>query len=309
MKRTRRTVTVAAAALVLALLACLAGCDEEWGNPQIRRQRQQEWTLSGAVPIVLDAETSNGEIVILGIEDADAVHVVARAFSRGRSEDEAEDRLDRLDFGVERTGERVVLRYRSSAQDEDVRRFSGVAFTVELPPDARLLLRTSNGAIRVESIRGNLTAATSNGAIDVQDITGSVLLETSNGRLQIADTTGDLRATTSNGEVRIDAAVGPVDVRTSNGAIDYSGQPQGMGNRLRTSNGSITARIPRLASIAVDASTSEGVISSGLPLLGDTDGVAWDATLNPPATARLSLRTSNGSIRIEGASPRVPEKG
>ena len=68
---------------------------------------------------------------------------------------------------------------------------------------------------------------------------------------------------------------------------------------MRTSNGSITVRIPAEASIAFDVDAKEGSIRSSLPLTGDTQGDHWEATLNPPATTAMSLRTSNGAIRID----------
>ncbi|UCF09872.1 MAG: hypothetical protein JSW65_07390, partial [Candidatus Bipolaricaulota bacterium] len=90
-----------------------------------------------------------------------------------------------------------------------------------------------------------------------------------------------------------------VDVETSNGGVYYTGVPSGEGNALRTSNGSITVRIPADAAIRFDASTSRGSIRTTLPLSGDVEGDEWSAALNAPATTTMSLRTSNGTIRIE----------
>ena len=39
-----------------------------------------------------------------------------------------------------------------------------------------------------------------------------------------------------------------------------------------------------------------------LPLVGDTQGDDWSASLNPPADLTFDLRTSNGSIAIEGVA-------
>ena len=49
-----------------------------------------------------------------------------------------------------------------------------------------------------------------------------------------------------------------------------------------------------------DASTSSGRIRSSLALVGDTEGDDWNAELNPPMDTAFTLRTSNGTIRIEG---------
>jgi len=50
----------------------------------------------------------------------------------------------------------------------------------------------------------------------------------------------------------------------------------------------------------VDAETSNGLITSSLSLVGDTEGKSWSASLNPPTTSTLTLKTSNGSIHIDG---------
>jgi DUF4097 and DUF4098 domain-containing protein YvlB len=69
---------------------------------------------------------------------------------------------------------------------------------------------------------------------------------------------------------------------------------------LETTNGSVTVAIQRESPLLIDARTSTiGSIRTDLPLVGDTEGKAWSATLNPPATATLTLRTTNGAIRIE----------
>jgi hypothetical protein len=285
----------------VALLVAMTACDEEqWGNPQVRRERQDTWTFEATAPLVVDAETSNGAIIVLGATDATEIAVTATLFSRGETEEEAWDRLGRVTYVAQRVGGQLTLRYRGADQDEDVRRFSGAAFSVAMPQEGRLLLKTANGAIRVEGIRGHVTATTSNGAVDLYDIEGSVLAETSNGRLQLLRITGDVRGSTSNGEVWLEAAAGAVDLRTSNGGMYYTGTPVGASNRLHTSNGSITVRVPSDLSLALRASTSEGGISSPLPLEGDTEGTSWDAVLNPPAETLMTLQTSNGLIRIDG---------
>jgi DUF4097 and DUF4098 domain-containing protein YvlB len=71
---------------------------------------------------------------------------------------------------------------------------------------------------------------------------------------------------------------------------------------LATSNGGIEVAVPASASIEFAARTSGGSISAALPLVGDTQGKEWLATLNAPATAKIRLDTSNGAVSI-GALP------
>jgi DUF4097 and DUF4098 domain-containing protein YvlB len=155
----------------------------------------------------------------------------------------------------------------------------------------------------VEDIQGTILLDTSNGAIDVYDSSGTLTADTSNGRIEVVRFVGDLRLDTSNGEMWLEQVAGTVSAETSNGSVHYTGTPTVGANRIRTSNGSVTVRVPLDASIAFNASTSSGKIRSSLALAGDTEGDEWSAQLNPPANVTLDLRTSNGTIRIEGTGP------
>ncbi|UCF10662.1 MAG: hypothetical protein JSW65_03025, partial [Candidatus Bipolaricaulota bacterium] len=245
--RRRRRMLLAVAFLALAVLLVTTGCDDgdhPWGDPQVRAEKVESAAFDAVEGLVLDLESSNGTLRVLGDDEATEVVVTATLRTRGRTEDEAAERLARVTYTVRRVEERIEVRYRGADQDDDVRRFSGIDFDVTTPPEVRVLARASNGAISVERTRGNVTADTSNGAVDLYDVEGDLLLETSNGRLAAVGVVGEIRGRTSNGEVWLDDVRGAVDVETSNGGVYYTGVPSGEGNALRTSNGSITVRIP-----------------------------------------------------------------
>ena len=302
----------------LAAVMMLVGCDEDGGpTPAVRATRQEEATFSVGDAAVIDADTSNGEVIVRGVEGAQDVHVTVTLWTRGDTEEEAEKRLDKIVYRATQNGQTIRLQYRSSEQARDVRRWSGVDFEVTVPVSTRVDAETSNGAITVEHLFGRLDLDTSNGAITVLEVTGDVVADTSNGRISMWEVTGDVHADTSNGRIsleRISGAVradtsngdieittidGEVNADTSNGSIHYEGVPIGQNNDLRTSNGAITVRVPAEASINFEVDAKEGAIRSSLPLTGDTQGDHWEAALNPPTTASLSLRTSNGAVRID----------
>jgi DUF4097 and DUF4098 domain-containing protein YvlB len=304
---TMRNVAAALGVLGLVTVALfLGGCEEEdvagvFGAANVSATKVETVELPLEAPIFLNAETSNGSVTVRGVAEIQTVSVTVTLNSKGKTLEEAQDRLDRIVYHAEQLGNRIDLRYRSSEQDDDVRRYSGVEFNVLVPVETRVEVDTSNGAITVESIEGTILLDTSNGAIDVYDAAGSLTADTSNGRIEVVRFEGDLRLDTSNGEMWLEQVSGTVDAETSNGSVHYTGTPAAGGNRIRTSNGSITVRVPLHASIAFDASTSSGKIRSSLPLVGDTEGDEWNAQLNPPASITFDLRTSNGTIRIDGA--------
>jgi len=282
----------------------LSGCEEGnvglFSRNNVSASKVETYDLSVEQPLVLDVGTSNGAVSVRGVAGLQTASVTATLRSRGSTLEEAEDRVDRIVHHVWSTGGRINLRYTASEQDSDVRRYSGVEFDVVVPADLRVEVDTSNGAVSVENVHGTIFLDTSNGAITVARSSGPLVADTSNGRIEVLSFTGELRLDTSNGSVHVEDFAGSIDAETSNGSVTYDGTPFAGDHRLRTSNGSVTVRVPRDASVAFEASTSSGRIESGLPLVGDTHGDDWSATLNAPADVTFSLRTSNGTIRLEG---------
>ena len=302
---------------LLALLAAalfLRGCEEEdvggiFGAANVSAVEVATLDLAFEVPLSLDVDTSNGDVAVQGVEGIEAVSVTVTLRSKGETLEEAQDRVDRIVYHAEQLGNRVSLRYRSNEQAADVRRYSGVDFDVLVPIETRIEVDTSNGAVSIDAIQGTILVDTSNGAIDVYDSAGTLTADTSNGRIEVVRFAGELRLDTSNGEMWLEQVSGTVNAETSNGGVHYTGTLTVGDNRIRTSNGSITVRVPLDASIAFDASTSSGRIRSSLSLVGDTQGDEWSAQLNPPANVTFDLRTSNGTIRIEGTGSQPTDLG
>lgn len=299
--KTRTQVVLLLAAVGLALLA-LAGCDIDWesiGSARVSSSivQTESFTVAGVPDIVI--RSSNGAIDVRGVEGQTEVLVTATLTSRGETLDEAQDRVSRIVLRLEQDGDQVSLQYLASEQETDVRRYSGVAFEVTAPMDANLEMDTSNGAIAIQRISGVASADTSNGSVDAEDFVGELNVDTSNGNITIDRAEGVLRLDTSNGSIRVEDVEASIDAETSNGSVDFSGILVGDSNRLRSSNGRIEVEIPADTSVRVEARTSNARISTSLPLVGDTSGDEWSATLNPPAITTLDLRTSNGNIRID----------
>ena len=307
MKKRTAWMTLGILGLLTAAIL-LSGCEEEdvggvFGAANVNASKVETVELPFEAPVTLDVDTTNGEVTVQGAEGIETVSVTITLRSKGQTLEEAQDRVDRIVYLAEQAGNRITLRYRANEQEADVRRYSGVEFDVLVPIETRVEVETTNGAISIEAIDGTIRLDTSNGAIDVYDSSGSLTADTSNGRIEVVRFVGDLRLDTSNGELWLEQVIGSVDAETSNGSVQYIGTPAPGSNRLRTSNGSITVRVPLDASILFDAETSSGRIRSSLPLVGDTEGDEWRAELNPPTDTTLALRTSNGTIRIEGTGP------
>ncbi|HEX9406111.1 MAG TPA: DUF4097 family beta strand repeat-containing protein, partial [Thermoanaerobaculia bacterium] len=71
--------------------------------------------------------------------------------------------------------------------------------------------------------------------------------------------------------------------------------------RLETTNGRITVALPKSVAAILDAATTNGGITTDLPLTTTEtrQHSALRGMINGGGTAELRLRTTNGSINIE----------
>lgn len=137
-----------------------------------------------------------------------------------------------------------------------------------LDHDGSVLVDTSNGRVELERISGDVDVTTSNGSISALDLHDSARLHTSNGRVTARlanDSSGPINVSTSNGGVRIEvgeAFEGTLSASTSNGSLHVEGGrnvqleslskrrvtlsvgDSGTESKIRTSNGSLTIRLP-----------------------------------------------------------------
>ncbi len=140
-----------------------------------------------------------------------------------------------------------------------------VDFTAHVPASVRIIGRTVNGDIRMESLASNIYAETVNGDIRIS-------------------TKGFAEAKTVNGTIR--ATLGGTDWQET--------------LNFKTVNGSIMVALPSDADTRVEAETTSGDISTEFSSLEKEEG--WvGAELSGVIGSggrRLTLETVNGSIRI-----------
>lgn len=191
-----------------------------------------------------------------------------------------------------------------------------VDFTIEVPRDYPVELRTSGGGIDVRDLNASANGATSGGGIVVQNVTGTVdfhtsggsieglhlqgpaKLDTSGGGIEVTDSTGDLDLDTSGGSIVIQNDDGKVRASTSGGGIRAELRSN-QGINLATSGGSINVLLPQDTHATIEAGTSGGGVSCDLPIsmTGDIGHGHLRGTIGGGG-APIYLHTSGGSIHI-----------
>jgi hypothetical protein len=300
------------AATVMMILAATLGT-----SVTLAAQRTFDKRIDAPPGGQLTFDADVGSISVVG---GDGSQVIVHGDLQG-----SQSYLDRFHISVEQTASGVTI----SAKTDHSTIFdwfsfgwnwSRVDFTVEVPRNYPVDLRTaggglevrnlsawvrgktSGGSIHVQNIAGNVNAHTSGGGITAERLNGSANLSTSGGSIGVTDSAGELSLDTSGGGIRIQNDDGKVDAHTSGGSIQAQLRTND-GITLETSGGSISLRLPRDIHASIDAETSGGDVTSNLPVT--TTGTVSSDRLHgetagggPP----IYLRTSGGSIRIEPGS-------
>ena len=134
----------------------------------------------------------------------------------------------------------------------------------------------------------DLTVTSTNGAIGVSDLTGSVRVETTNGRIDTRNLIGTLDLNTTNGAIRVAACESDdVIAQTTNGAVDLDFTQAPSTVEARSTNGSITIRVPDDVTYFVEAHTVNGHV--------DTNDIGSDRT----AERTITAETVNGGVTVK----------
>ena len=239
-------------------------------------------TFNGVYPVdaltILSVSNINGAIEITGW-NGNTVSV--SAVKRSTSGDTG---LRNTNISVTHTGNHLEIETKHTGQQMIQ---SSVDYTIKIPYNTTIeSLTTTNGAIEVSHVKGNLTATSTNGAIIIENVNGVVSVTTSNGHIEVQNVTGigNLRSSNAAVTAEIKSIQDNVDIETSNGAITIYVNPNLNATfEMTTSNAKI-----QLHEISLNVTLMEDTHVIGT--LG-TDG------------HKLNIRTSNAQIDIHRFAP------
>lgn len=257
--------------------------------------------------------TFDADVGSVAVAGTDAPEVVVHAELQG-----SESFLNRLHISTEQTpsGVTIVAHVDHGGWSDWFNLGSSrVQFTVEVPRNYPVDLRTSGGSLDVRDLNASVRGKTSGGGIRVQNVAGEVNMHTSGGSVEaerlngpaelsssggpidVTDSTGNLDLSTSGGGIRIQNDDGTIDAHTSGGSISAELRSN-RGVSLSTSGGGITLLLPQNTHASIDAETSGGSVTSDLPVT--TTQFAHDhlqGTIGGGG-AQISLHTSGGGIHV-----------
>jgi hypothetical protein len=266
------------------------------GIPWIERAEVEETHHFPAPPTgALRIENANGRTRVLGEERTD-LEVRVRKIARAESQDAAERTAQAIrlahtetDFGSELAIELPRRWNRRGSVDLEVR----------VPRGVRVEVNASNGKVCVSCLGAGLRVRSSNVAVRVEDVRGDVEIQASNAKVHCSGILGKLLARTSNGKIEVERHRGPIDASSSNGLIHAELDEVVGGVVLATSNGRIAIDLPDAVDADVDLRVDNGVIRNqrSLEHVQRSSGGRLTGTLGRGGVP-IKVRTSNGSISL-----------
>ncbi len=214
---------------------------------------------------------------------------------------EAISHSDAVSLVNEQHGDRIELRSVSSRHGTNL-----VDYTVLVPADAFVSLRSSDGTLRAQGLRGDVILEAAAASVEVTDISDAHLhVRTLSGPITLTDIRNShVDIQSISGNVIMHNVVGPsVEVNSGSGRISYDGDPGRVGEYLLTSHsGDLDVSIPATAWVNIKARSVRGQSDPEFPISnGFASSGAGNLLLKPGTVtgSRFELRSFRGKIHLK----------
>ena len=187
----------------------------------------------------------------------------------------------------------------------------GLKIEVHMPKDGDLQIDTGDGSVTTQTINGRLKIHTGDGSVRAEQISGDVDIDTGDGSITVSGAKGDIRLRTGDGHIEARNLDGKVDAYSGDGHITLDGRMDGLtvktgdgsiDARIRTGDGSVDVVLPADLQANIEASTNDGHISMGIPLM--VEGTFSNSQIHGKMNGGgqpIVIHTGDGSIRLSKA--------
>ena len=277
----RRNVVVVPTRLfiVISLLALTAAAQDK---------DKKEFTYNVGPKAVVSITNNYGPITV---KPSGSRQVVVTAVSHS----------DAVSLVNEQHGDRIELRSVSAQQGTNL-----VDYTVLVPADAFVSLRSSDGTLRAQGLRGDVILEAAAASVEVTDISDAHLhVKTLSGPITLTDIRNShLDIHSVSGNVSMRNVTGPsVEVNSGSGAISYQGDPGPAGEYMLTSHsGDLDVSIPANAPVDIKARSIKAQSDPEFPIANGFASTGPRNLLLKPGTAtgsRFELRSFRGKITLK----------
>jgi DUF4097 and DUF4098 domain-containing protein YvlB len=270
---------VGATLAIIVVLSATTGC-----TPGPTETRENSFIVTGSSKVVVNNVNGNIEV-----SAGPGNEVLVQATLRD---------APRVKYEVSQMGNTITVDVQTSRQ-LGIFGSAGVDVSITAPVETDVVLNTSNGFIELHGLEGSGSLKSSNGKIALDSVRGNFDGGTSNGLIEANTVEGSVILKTSNGKIDLRNVHGEFDIESSNGSVFFSGNmTAGGSNRLVTSNGDVVVELQGEPSVVLDAETSNGEVDSELPIVATVTKKNRLVGKIGDGEADLYIRTSNGGITI-----------
>lgn len=244
----------------LALGACVVRVDSN----DFRAREEKRFEVTGAPDINLS--TFDGPIDVRGW-DRDEVFVEIE--KRGREK----DGVEQIEVVADQKGNRINLEARQPGGKK-----YAFGMLTSMTRSAKLIASVPRGS--------NIVLRSGDGSISIEQVKGKIELRTNDGSITGLDLGGDLLARTDDGGVRLNSVDGRCDVVTGDGSIVLDGRFDFV--RARTNDGSVTVKVLPGSKVSENWSL----------MTGDGNAIVY---LPDGLNADLDAESNSGNTRVDQA--------
>ncbi|MDQ2766365.1 MAG: DUF4097 domain-containing protein [Gemmatimonadota bacterium] len=291
--------------------------DRDRDRDRDRDHNDVEFKLDTTVALgrtgTVDLQTFTGDITIVSW-DRDEVKIHAR--SRGNVRFESSSSRVSL----------VETPYRHDDYDNNDEDDRGLGFQISVPKNARLLLRTLSGDVKLRDV-ADVEAHSVSGDLDAINVASHAVLETVSGDLTVSKVSGGLRANTVSGDVNAKQISGEVSAQsvsgdialedvtsayvrgeTVSGSLQFSGPVDAKGRyEFHSHSGDVDLDLTGGgANATLEVETYSGDLDTGCSLTmqpgarGERMGKHGTFTMGNGGGAHFILKTFSGDVHIRG---------
>jgi Putative adhesin len=210
-------------------------------------------------------------------------------------------RSDAVSFVNEQHGNRIELRSISTRQGAAL-----VDYTVLVPADAIVSLRSFDGTLHAQGLRGDVILEAATASVEVTDISDAHLhVKALSGPVSLSAIRNcRLDVYSVNGTVSLHDVTGSsVEVNSGVGRITYEGNPGSAGEYLLTSySGDLEVSIPASASVEIKTNSLKADSDQGFPNGGSAPAIGQRNLLLKPgieSASRFVLHSFRGKIHVK----------
>lgn len=282
-----RNIAVVPAGLVvaIALLALPAAAQDK------EKQEKKDFSYAVGPGAVISITNNYGPIAV---RPSGSSQVVVETVSHS----------DAVSLVNEQHGDRIELRSVSSRQGTNL-----VDYTVLVPAAAFVSLRSSDGTLRAQGLRGDVVLEAASGSVEVTDISDAHLhVKTLSGPITLTDIRNShLDVHSVSGDVSLHHVTGPsVEVNSGSGRITYDGDPGRLGDYLISSHtGDLEVSIPANAWVTIKARSIKNQADPEFPTASNAPAGRIDMgqvnLMGKPGKigSRFELRSFSGKIHLK----------